>query len=318
MIIVTLKFTVSVDKLQSFSLIFASILFEAMPFILIGSIISSLISVYVSSDLITRLTPKNSIVGIVLMSIIGVAFPLCECSIVPITRQLINKKLPKSMALAFMLSVPVVNPVVFFSTYYAFQSFDMALLRMLIGIISGIVIALLVHIFIKEDNITKNSSSTSCTCNHDHHHHDHSCCNTHDHSEKSKLFEIIKHTMSEFISMGRYVILGSFISALIQVVLPAKVLLKLGHMPFLSVVAMMLLAYILSICSEADAFIAKGFMTSFSKGSILSFLTFGPMLDLKNTLMIFASFKKSVAIKICCIIVVYHLALGQILNLIGV
>lgn len=316
LIILVLKFTVSNEKLQSFSLIFASILFEAMPFILIGSIISSLISVYVSSDLITRLTPQNDIIGIILMSLLGIVFPLCECSIVPITRQLINKKLTKSMAIAFMLSVPVVNPIVFFSTYYAFQSLNMAILRMSIGIISGIIIGILVHLLIKEDEITK--APLLGKCSHHSHDHDHVCCDHNHHHDESKLVTIISHTMSEFISMGKYVVLGSFISALIQVALPAKTLLNLGHMPFVSVLAMMTLAYILSICSEADAFIAKGFMTSFSKGSILSFLTFGPMLDLKNTLMIFASFKKSVALKICCIIVVYHLVLGQILYMIGV
>lgn len=320
LIILILKFTVSNEKLQSFSLIFVSILFEAMPFILIGSIISSLISVFVDSKLITKITPHNDIIGIIMMSLIGIIFPLCECSIVPITKQLINKKLPKSMAIAFMLSVPVVNPIVFFSTFYAFQDIKMAILRMSIGIISGIIIGILVHIFIKEKDITKDSCDLSCSCHQNHQSlNDYDHCHLEDsHHDDSKLITIIKHTISEFISMGKYVILGSFISALIQVALPAKTLLNLGQTPFISVIAMMALAYILSICSEADAFIAKGFMASFSKGSILSFLTFGPMLDLKNTLMIFAAFKKSIALKICAIIVIYHLTLGQILNFIGV
>lgn len=315
-----LKYTVGDEKMGTFSLLFLSILFEAIPFILIGSFVSSLISVYVSPNLIEKFTPKNQFLGLLLMSISGLFIPLCECSIVPISKRLIEKKLPISMAIAFMLSVPVVNPVVIFSTYYAFASIKMALTRALIGIVSGVIIGYLVGFFIKEDEETyiDNHENKDC-CHHNHDDHIH-CCHDHecDDKEDSNLIHILSHSLNEFISMGKYLILGAFISSTIQMLVPTKSLTVLGQNKFLSVLAMMTLAYILSICSEADAFIARGFMKSFSKASVLSFLTFGPMLDLKNTLMIFASFRKKHAVKICSIIVCYHLVLGLLLNFLGV
>lgn len=328
--LILIRFFLQTDKIESFSLIFISILFEALPFILLGSIISSIISVFVSSETLHRIIPNNKYLGVLIMSFTGLIFPLCECSIVPITKKLIDKKLPKSMAIAFMLSVPVANPIVFMSTYYAFQSFYIPILRMLIGIFSGFIIAITLEALTKKEPITSNLSThqSNCLCKNPLHEHNHDTVHEHSHENQScqhshhkcdsKLMLILEHSVGEFFSMGKYLIFGAFISALLQTVVPSQSLLKYGQNSFFSVLAMMLLAFTLSVCSEADAFVAKSFTNLFKNGSLLSFLTFGPMLDIKNTIMIFGSFGRKFALKLIIIISLYHLLLGFILNLIGV
>ncbi|OOV50636.1 hypothetical protein B1A67_13200, partial [Clostridium botulinum D/C] len=105
---------------KNFCTIFTSILLEAIPFILIGSFISSLIQVFVSEEFVTRIIPKNKFLGLLLASLIGIVFPVCECTIVPITKKLIKKGVPLGVAFTFMLSVPIVNPIVLMSTYWSY------------------------------------------------------------------------------------------------------------------------------------------------------------------------------------------------------
>lgn len=54
----------------------------------------------------------------------------------------------------------------------------------------------------------------------------------------------------------------------------------------------MALAIVLSICSTVDAFVVLGFVGTFSPGAILAFLVFGPMVDIKSTLMYLSVFRK--------------------------
>lgn len=300
------------DAIRTFALAFLSVLFEALPFILIGSLVSSLLIIFATEEKISKIIPKNKYVALALMSVSGLVFPLCECSIVPITKGLIKKKLPLSLGIAFMVSVPIVNPVVFFSTMYAFQSVKIALTRTLLGILSGFVIGLLVDILQKDRYVLLedkrehvHDANEKCSCGHDHSH------------DKS-ILSVIKHTSEEFFNMGKYLIFAAFISALIKTLVDQNMILSLGQTQVISVVAMMVLAFVLSICSEADAFIARSFRTSFSMGSIFSFMIFGPMMDIKNLFMMLGSFKKSFVLKLSAIIVGHNLLLGLILNFIGV
>ncbi len=98
--------------INDFASIFLSIIFEGIPFILIGALASSIIQIFVSEETIARIIPKNKFVGVFIASLVGLVFPVCECAIVPITRRLLKKGVPLSIAITFMLSVPIMNPVV--------------------------------------------------------------------------------------------------------------------------------------------------------------------------------------------------------------
>ncbi len=106
---------------QDFAFAFLSVLFESIPFLLLGALISGLIEVFVPARLMTRLLPKNPTVAIALSGLLGAVFPMCECGVVPVIRRLMQKGLPVSCAITYLLSAPVVNPIVAISTYAAFK-----------------------------------------------------------------------------------------------------------------------------------------------------------------------------------------------------
>jgi uncharacterized membrane protein YraQ (UPF0718 family) len=292
------------DSWMNVNTIFLSIVLEALPFILLGVFISSLIQVYVKDDMIQRFIPKNAYMALVPATLLGAIFPVCECAIIPVVRRLIKKGMPLHIGVVFLVTAPILNPVVAISTYFAFRN-NLAVLysRMGIAFLLAIVIGAIMYRLFKNSNQLKNSDEESLqhSCNdetcdhHDHHHHkrDHH----HEHGDQSKRTSLgnlkltLYHATDEFFDMGKYLIGGAFIAALFQTFLDRQFLLSIGSNEYSSTLVMMGFAYIISLCSEADAFVAASFGGTFTVGSIIAFLVYGPMLDLKNTILYFAFFK---------------------------
>lgn len=295
---------------SSLSTIFLSIIIEALPFILIGSFVSALIQGFVSEETIRRILPRNRVASLVLACLLGIVFPLCECGIIPIARRLIAKGVPFYAGIAFMLAVPIINPVVFLSTAFAFNGFQIAFLRAIIGFIVAFSVGLLLS-FIQKATPLKGQ-------------HDHgggACCG-HSHSltpQKKgffgKIHETLLHTSDEFFDMGKYLIFGAFLAASMQTFVARSAILDIGQGNISSVAAMMVLAFVMSICSEADAFVAASFKANFTIGSILAFLIYGPMIDIKNTLMLLSTFKFRFAIVLIILVTVTVFAGAYFLNL---
>lgn len=284
---------IDTNMLQSFATIFTSIVLEGIPFILLGAFVSALIQVFVSEETITKIIPKNKFLGFFGASLMGFIFPVCECAIIPIARRLIKKGLPFGLGVTFMLAVPIVNPVVLLSTYYAFYDKpSMVIMRGGFGIIAAITIGIFISMVEKKaisplkNNGYKDEYGCNCGCD----------INNPLYKYKSKLSIILDHTTREFLSISKYLIFGAFISGVFQTLVSRDVMTSLGSRPMASIGIMMALAFLLSICSEADAFIARTFLSQFTVGSILGFLLLGPMLDIKNTFMLFGNFKGKVAI----------------------
>lgn len=313
--------SIYIDKaiVQNFSTVFLSIIFEALPFIMLGAFISALIQVFISEQTIAKLIPKNKFVGLLIASLMGFVFPVCECAIVPIARRLIKKGVPVSIVVTFMLAVPIVNPVVLTSTYYAFYGKPvMVLIRGGCGLAAAILIGFLID-WLEEDknpmkfttntlNHQENEHECSCGCGHVHHEHE---------NPKSKIVDIIEHTSAELYDIGKYLIFGAVISSIFQVFISRGYILSAGRSNGYSVLVMMLFAYVISLCSEADAFIARSFLNQFTMGSIAAFLILGPMIDIKNTLMLGAAFKKKFVIELICLIFSVCFIIGTLINRIG-
>jgi len=258
--------------------IFISILIEALPFVTLGVLISGIIQIFVTEEMIAKIMPKNRILAVIFASFLGILFPSCECGIVPIVSRLVSKGVPISAGIAFMLTAPIINPVVLFATYIAFGSdWKIAIYRGIGAIIVAIVVGVFIAYRFKGNPFKENY----------HHHH---------HHEKTtfwkKIWRTLEHAVEEFFSMGKYLVIGSLIAAAVQTYVKTSTLVSIGQGPASSSLVMMALSFILSLCSEADAFIASSFRTTFSTGSLLAFLVFGPMVDIKNLMMMLATFKK--------------------------
>ena len=282
--------------------VFISMVLEALPFILIGAIVSSVIQMYISEDIVKKILPKSRILSIIIAACMGIVIPICECAIVPIARSLIKKGIPIAVAVVFMLTVPIVNPVVIASTFYAFADIKVVLIRVLGGIICAIAIGLLIELLTSKKSQVVNRTGeyeNICDCG----------CESIDYFyNKSKLRLCLEHANKEFSNILRYYIFGSFLSSLFIVIVKEEFLQNFSKGSILPIFIMMLLAFLLSLCSEADAFIARGFLDYFGVPAISAFLIFGPMLDLKNTIIIFSYFKKSFVFKLITTIVLIVLA----------
>jgi uncharacterized protein len=277
------------DRLLQLNTIFISIVIEAIPFIIIGALVSALIEVFVSENTIVRILPKNRFLSVITASLIGVLFPGCECGIVPITAKAVKKGMPLYSAVSFMLTGPIINPIVLFATYIAFgESWTMVWYRAGLAIGVSILVGIILSFVIKDNQLKVNS---------EHQVHDHSHQNT-----KQKLISVITHTIDEFFNTGKFLVMGSLIASAMQVYIPTKILVTLGHTKVTAALIMMALAFILSICSEADAFVASSFRNSFSQSSIVAFLVFGAMVDIKNLLMMFGAFKPKFVILLVSLI----------------
>ncbi|MFC4802014.1 permease [Neobacillus sp. GCM10023253] len=279
-------------SLLNLNTIFLSILIEALPFVLIGVLIAGMIQVFVTEEHIRRWIPKNRFLAIMMSCVIGALFPACECGIVPIVRRLVGKGVPIHAAIGFMLTGPLINPIVIASTYMAFgNDVKIASLRMGLGFFIAIITAFLVSLFFKGHQL---KSSTLTT-------------HSHSHSKKEafskRFWDMLIHSIDEFFDMGKYLIIGAFLAAFVQTYLPAKALLEAGSGTVSSIAIMMGLAYVLSLCSEADAFIGASFSSIFPTSAILSFLIFGPMMDLKNTLMMLSVFRVKFVIGVLAFII---------------
>lgn len=293
------------DGAQEFKIVFLSIILEAFPFILLGVIFSALLQVFVTDEMIRKLTPKHHMVGILFGALLGLVFPLCECGMIPVVRRLIRKGMPAYIGIVYLLAGPIINPIVFASTYAAFRSEpQMAYDRLIIAFIVTVIIGLLLHRFMKGSPLKGSTAGISAHLhehahNGDHDHHNHHSLEHHDSARKKlRLSATLSHASDEFFDMGKYLIFGALLTAVIQSFIDRQAFEAVADQPVLSYFFMMGLAFLLSICSTSDAFIAASFGGMFDHGPLLAFLVFGPMIDLKNTLMMLSAFRARIVLSI--------------------
>lgn len=286
--------------------IFLSIIIEALPFVLIGVLASSLIHLFISEELISRIIPRRRFGRLFIAALLGILFPICECGIVLVVRRLIQKGVPLSTGITFMLAVPIINPVVAASTHMAFPHIPMLYYRMGGAFIIAVLIGAIIELFFNRPNdYLREMPKKNDFCG------EHLLqieLKTKKQTIFQKLFALLTHAGDDLLVMGKFLIMGSFLAALIQTTVSRELLVSIGQGEASSIVVMMLLAYGLSICSEADAFVASSFSATFIPASLTAFLLYGPMTDIKNTLMMLACFKaKFVAIWLALITITVFL-----------
>ncbi|RED57224.1 permease [Cohnella lupini] len=308
------RWNLDTAKLQNFKIVFLSIILEALPFLLIGVLVSALLQAFVSDRLIRKLTPKNPVAGVLFGSLLGIILPLCECGMIPIVRRLIRKGLPAYIGIIYIVAGPIINPVVFGATFAAFRTNkELAYSRFYLAFVVSVTIGLILYYFMKRSPLkpeTLNQQEAAIVLRstdmhnhaHDHSHelnhaHNHGHVHSHGGSVVQKLADTPGHAAEEFFDMGKYLILGSFITALLQTLVTRASFASVADHELPSHLFMMGFAYALSLCSTSDAFVAASFNNMFPPAALLSFLVFGPMLDLKNTLMMLAVFRKKFVLK---------------------
>jgi uncharacterized membrane protein YraQ (UPF0718 family) len=298
------------QRFQTFVTIFLGIFIEAAPFLLAGSIVSGFIAVFVDQSMLDRYLPKRALPAVFSGALLGLAFPVCECGVVPVTRRLYEKGLPVSIGVTFLLAAPVINPIVLLSTYAAFGWGPILWGRVLCSILVAATVGLIFHLAQPREVLLPRVSAA----------HADACCHV-DHTQtapgpwRARVQQSLITAGDDFLDMARYLIAGSLLAAAMQTLVPQAALLAIGQGPLVSVLAMQALAFVLSICSTVDAFVALAFSGAFTTGSILAFLTFGPMVDIKSSLMFLGVFQRRVVVYLIVLPLLLTLLIGVFWNL---
>jgi uncharacterized membrane protein YraQ (UPF0718 family) len=265
----------SVAELETFTVIFASIAVEALPFVLLGALVSGLIEVFVSDrafERVARLPLRLQVPGLALC---GMAMPVCECGSVPVARRLILRGVHPGAGVAFMLAAPILNPVVLFSTWVAYSGdnpLQMVAARAGLGLVLATASGLLIARMGAGRLLARPGG-------HAHHHH----------LGEGRVRRVMDHLSADFFFMGKFVIAGAALAAAMQTLVPQDVFTGVLTTPLVGAALLMAFAFLLSLCSEADAFVAISFV-QFPLGAQLAFLVFGPVLDIKLALLYAATF----------------------------
>jgi uncharacterized protein len=303
------------EQFNSAFTLFLSLLVEAMPFLLLGVVLSGLLLFFVDERKLLKLVPQNPVLGAFMGSCIGFLLPVCECGNVPVARRLITQGVPLPVAIGFLLAAPVINPIVIWATWVAFREQpEILILRVLFSL----VIATLLGWLFGQQKDVKDLLQPQVVMN---------MMRWRPQGDRSPLSLLqggnfiagqsqsleaqmldsqqslanlswrergnllLENTLQELRELGGILVLGSALAAVIQTFTPRELILGLGQGSVSSILAMMLLAGTISICSTVDAFFALSFAGAFTSGSLLAFLVFGPMLDLKGIGLLLSLFK---------------------------
>lgn len=274
--------------LQSVNMVFIGIVLQAVPFLLIGAFVSSLLQIYVPDEVLVRLFTGHKWLGFPLAVLLGFFFPICDCGIVPVASRLTQKGVPLSHAMVFMLAAPAVSPVAILSTLYAFPGQPVyAVLRILIGILIAVLAGGILNLArVKTEDVLLSGAAASCSCSVD----TVPC--------KSRLEQILVLTGREFVSMGKYIIVGALSCAVLQQIIPSALFQQKGAPALFMILLMLLFAFFMSVCSTANAFIGRSFLNVFPSYAVVAFVVMGPMLDLSNLLLLTGTFKKRFVVKL--------------------
>ncbi|QLE44081.1 permease [Nostoc sp. C052] len=322
------------NQLNNGFTLFLSLLVEAMPFLLLGVLFSSLLLFFVDERKLVEKMPTNPLLGALVGSMIGFLFPVCECGNVPVARRFLIQGVPTPVAIGFLLAAPTINPIVIWSTWTAFRDQpEIVVLRVVFSLAIATIIGY-VFSFQKDlnpiiqpaiarymkfnppappetkrrgqryqaqeeatvPNLLQSGTyilggkagiplridanlvpSTSAS--------------TTNKPLAAKLRLVVDNSIQEFRELGGVMVVGSAIAAAIQVLAPRELILSLGAGPITSIVVMLILAVVVSICSTVDSFFALSFASTFSSGSLLAFLVFGPMIDIKGIGLMLSIFK---------------------------
>lgn len=299
--------------------LFLSIVVQALPFLLLGVILSGFLAVFVGEQSLIRFLPSNgwgSLVG----GLFGFFFPVCECGNLPVARRLVLKGVAPHVAIAFLLAAPVFNPVVILATWTAFQEFpEIVVWRVGSSLIIAVGVAwifsfqkdwqTLLNPEVQQErcvNITLNPGSRSLlqrgtfwlgSSSKNRFSTPRSPLENNLQPSFKDLFrQLLDVWIREIEELSGVLILGAGVAALVQTLIPRTLLLTYGQDPILSILVMLGLAVIVSICSTVDSFFALAFVSTFTSGSLLAFLVFGPMIDLKSISLMTTLFRPKVII----------------------
>ncbi len=271
---------------ETTAIIFVAIFLEALPFVMLGAILGGLIEVFMDRERMLKWLPRKRFLTPFVAGLLGIVVPVCECGVIVVVRRLLKKGLPPGAAIAYLLAGPILNVVVGTSTAVAYSmSWKVVALRMVFGYAVAVLVALVMEALMGKKGFLLPSVQT-----------------IESHSEEGpsafgkKVWLSLRYGSQDFLDISRFLVIGAFFASLFQALISKETFLSsaLGS-PAFSIGIMMLLAFLLNLCSEADAFVAASFQSlGMSLSAQMAFMIMGPMMDVKLLSMYFGVFRKRV------------------------
>lgn len=262
--------------LRNWSTIFVSVMLQALPFLVLGVVVSATVSAVVPGHWIARTVPRRPVLAVPSAGLAGALLPGCECSSVPVAGRLVGRGVPVGAALTFLLASPAINPVVMVSTAVAFPGQpEVVLARFVASLGAAVVVGGLWTAFARRSWLEERQA-----------HHEHG----------STVDNFVATATADFLQAGGFLVAGAGMVATLQTLVPPSFFDRVGGSGVAAVATMAALAVLLSVCSEADAFVAAG-LPQFSLTSRLVFLVVGPMVDLKLIALQIGAFGRGFALR---------------------
>ncbi|SED00535.1 permease [Streptomyces melanosporofaciens] len=259
--------------------VFTAIVIQGVPFLLLGTLVSAAISAFVPAWVFTRVLPRTPALAVPVAGMAGAVLPGCECASVPVAGSLMRRGVTPAAALAFLLSAPAINPIVLMATYVAFPGNPwMVAARLVASLLTSVVMGWLWLRLGREEWLRAPKGPTGHTAG------------------VSRAEEFRVSLQHDFLHAGGFLVVGAAAAATFNVTVPHSVLRLFSDSVWLSVPMLGVLAVVLAVCSEADAFVAAS-LTGFSPSARLAFMVVGPMVDLKLIALQSGTFGRAFALR---------------------
>ncbi len=290
-------------QLQDVLTLSISVIVESLPFVVLGIILSIVVQVWVPDGVLMRYLPRTPVLRRLCISLFGIALPVCECGNVPLARGLIVKGFTVPESMTFLLAAPIINPITIITTHQAF-GFDDGILvaRILGGLAIANIVGWLFSLHPREYDLLTPNFAAECRRPDDH---------EHPQTRTGKSLDIFVRETGVIMPA---LFIGALLAGAIQVIVPREVLVALGSDPLWSVLAMMVLAFVIAVCSSVDAFFILPFASTFMPGSIVTFLVFGPIIDIKMLAILRTTFTTRVLIQLTVVVALLSALIGLVVN----
>ncbi|QLH20661.1 permease [Streptomyces sp. Rer75] len=275
------KITAALDDraVAAWRTVFTAIVIQGVPFLLLGTLVSAAISAFVPAWVFTRVLPRNPALAVPVAGAAGAVLPGCECASVPVASSLMRRGVAPAAALAFLLSAPAINPIVLVATYVAFPGNpQMVAARLIASLLTSVAMGWLWIRAGREEWLRLPKGPVGHT------------------PGASRAEEFRLSLQYDFLHAGGFLVVGAAAAATFNVAVPHSVLRTFSDSLWLSLTLLGLLAVILAVCSEADAFVAAS-LTGFSPTARLAFMVVGPMVDLKLIALQSGTFGRAFALR---------------------
>ena len=293
------------NQLQDLLTLSFSVVIESLPFVVLGILLSIVVQVWLPDGILMRYLPRNPFLRRLAISMFGIFLPVCECGNVPLARGLIVGGFTVPEAMTFLLAAPIINHITIITTHQAFGFDDGILVARIIG---GLAIANIVgwlfSLHPRQQSLLTPQFAAECARD------------PHEHpmTRREKSLDIFVREAGVIMPA---LFIGSLVAGAIQVVVPRDVLVTLGSNPLFSILAMMLLAFVIAVCSNVDAFFILPFASTFMPGSIVTFLVFGPIIDIKMLAILRTTFTTRVLVQLTAVVALLSALIGLVVNFVA-